>query len=208
MIRIIVADDHALIRSGLRLAFSDYKELCLVTEATNGDGTLALCRLHNPDILILDLNMPGTNPIELVKTLKETCPRMKIIILTAYDNEIYVRNLYQLGIKGYILKDEATDVVVEAIRTVYCNQTWFSASVFSKISESLLPSEALTKRELEILEFVGAGKTNGEIAEILLLSERTVRYHLENVLQKMQARNRIEAYSLAVQKGWIISGNF
>jgi DNA-binding NarL/FixJ family response regulator len=206
MIHVIIADDHSLIRYGIRLAFAEDPNLSLIGEAATGTEALQLCQKLLPDILLLDINMPGPSPVELVKTLKASCPKTKIIILTAFDNEIYVRNLYQLGIKGYILKDEATDVLSEAIRSVMAGRPWFSESISQKISTTTLVEDMLSDRELEVLELVGAGKTNEQIGENLCLSERTIRYHIENIMHKLHVSNRVEAFALASERGWIKKG--
>jgi DNA-binding NarL/FixJ family response regulator len=204
MIRVIIADDHSLIRYGIRLAFADDPSLSLVGEAATGDETLQLCQKLQPDVLLLDIRMgDDTSPIDTVKTLKTLCPKTKIIILTAFDNEIYIRNLHQLGVKGYILKDEATDVLSEAIHTVMNGQTWFSAVVSQKISQTIPPDDMLSEREMEVLELVGEGKTNEQIGETLCLSERTIRYHIENIMHKLHVNNRVEAFALAMERGWM-----
>ena len=205
-IRVALADDHPLIRAGIRSAISDEPDLLLVGEASNGQEAWNLCDQQEVDVLVLDLSMPGPHPKETVTYLNEKHPHLAILILTAFDSDIYIKTLVTLGIKGYILKDEATDTLVNAIRAVSQGGTWFSSRAYNKITNILSnpgnPGE-LTARELEILALLKAGSTNKEAAYRLNLTERTIRFHVENIVHKLHVKNRVEAVAYAVEKGWI-----
>jgi DNA-binding NarL/FixJ family response regulator len=204
-IRMLLADDHPFIRSGIRAELAEADDILVVGEAGSADEVMARCPELWLDVLVLDLSMPGPPPRETVAFLKQHCPDLKILVLTAYQEEAYIRGLVALGVKGYVLKDEATEALVDAIHAVQRGDTWFSQSVLEKlISDGQRVGEiALTTRELEILKLLRQGLTNKEIAYQLRIAERTVRYHVENLLDKLQARNRPEAVANAIRMGWL-----
>lgn len=204
-IRVLLADDHPFIRSGIRAELAEEDDILVVGEAGSADEVMSRCPELWLDVLVLDLSMPGPPPRETVAFLKQHCPDLKILVLTAYQEEAYIRGLVGLGVKGYVLKDEATEALVDAIHAVQRGDTWFSQSVLEKLSSDgqRVGEVALTTRELEILKMLRQGLTNKEIAYQLRIAERTVRYHVENLLEKLQARNRPEAVANAIRAGWL-----
>lgn len=205
-IRVLLADDHPFIRAGIQAELAEEADILVVGEAGSADEVMARCPNLWLDVLVLDLSMPGPPPRETVAFLKQHCPDLKILVLTAYQEEAYINGLVALGVKGYVLKDEATEALVDAIHAVYQGGTWFSQSVLEKIAGCKAEGSreiALTTRELEILKLLRQGLTNKEIAYQLRIAERTVRYHVENLLEKLNARNRPEAVANAIQKGWL-----
>jgi len=202
-IRILHADDHPLIRAGIRTTLSTEPEFIVVGEACDGNEAQAMSLDLRPDVLLLDLSMPGASAEETIRILKTACADIKIFILTAFDNDIYIRALLEAEISGYILKDEAAEVVIQAIRTVMHGGKWFSQVIMEKMANVPNFEDALTGREFEVLQLAGEGKSNAQIGEELCITERTVRKHLENIMQKMQVNNRTEAVKTAIQKGWI-----
>lgn len=204
-IRVLLADDHPFIRSGIRAELAEEDDILVVGEAGSAEEVMARCPELWLDVLVLDLSMPGPPPRETVAFLKQHCPDLKILVLTAFQEEAYIRGLVALGVKGYVLKDEATEALVDAIHAVQRGETWFSQSVLEKLSSGGqgVGEVSLTTRELEILKLLRQGLTNKEIAYHLRIAERTVRYHVENLLDKLQARNRPEAVANAIQKGWL-----
>lgn len=204
-IRVLLADDHPFIRSGIRAELAEEDDILVVGEAGSADEVMTRCPELWLDVLVLDLSMPGPPPRETVAFLKQHCPDLKILVLTAYQEEAYIRGLVALGVKGYVLKDEATEALVDAIHAVQRGDTWFSQSVLEKLSSGAqkVGEVALTTRELEILKLLRQGLTNKEIAYQLRIAERTVRYHVENLLEKLQARNRPEAVANAIRAGWL-----
>ena len=141
MIKILLADDHPLIRTGLRTTLEQETDLVVVGEATNGIETQRLCQELSPDILLLDLGMPGPSPTTTVNFILAQCPQVKIIMLTAYDDEVYVRNLVGLGVAGYVLKDEAPETLVRAIRAGLEGDTWFSRRVIDILARPAAKSD-------------------------------------------------------------------
>jgi len=155
------------------------------------------------------MNMPSLPAFETVAYLREHCPQVKVVMLTAYDDDLYVHGLVAAGVAGYVLKDEIEEAVVRAIRTVMQGDTWFSRTVVEKLARPA-PSEAppaekpaLTDRELEVLRLAAQGKTNKEIAQKLGIRPRTVAFHVEKLLTKLGSSNRAEAVAKAIQCGWI-----
>ena len=206
-IRVVLADDHPLIRSGIRAEFINESDIELLTEASNGKEAQDVCLQTEVDVLILDLSMPGPSARETVELLRKERPHLSILILTAFEDPIYIRALVSLGVKGYVLKDEATEVIVDAVRTVYHGGRSFSQRVIEKILEPVEPTTGtqphLSVKEIKLLSFLKDGCTTREIGDKMSISERTVRYHLENILQKLNAKNRTEAVANAISNNLI-----
>jgi DNA-binding NarL/FixJ family response regulator len=194
-------------RAGIRATLAAEPDLALVGEAADGAEAQRLCRELEPDVLLLDLNMPGPSAFETVAFLREHCPQVKVVMLTAYDDDAYVHGLVAAGVAGYVLKDEIEEAVVRAIHTVMQGDTWFSRSVVEKLARPAtreappVEKPALTKRELEVLKLVAKGYTNIQIGETLSISERTVRFHLQNIGDKIGVCSRVEAAVWAGQHG-------
>jgi DNA-binding NarL/FixJ family response regulator len=173
-IRILHADDHPLVRAGTHAVLADAVDICVVGEACDGYEAQKLCLELQPDVVLLDLDMPGPSAEETIRTIESSCKGVKIIILTAYDDEGYIRSLLECGIHGYILKNEAVDVIGEAIRTVMHGRFFFSQSIAEKLSDVNRAPNMLTPPEFEVLQLAGAGKSNKGIGEELSITERTV----------------------------------
>ena len=199
MVRIILADDHPLIRAGLHSTLEQEEDLVVVGEATNGAETHRLCQELSPDILLLDLSMPGPSPVTTVRCILEQCPQVKIIMLTAFDDEVFVRNLVGLGVAGYILKDEAPETLIRAIRAALEGDVWFSRRIIDILAKPGAESGCveinchLTDRESEVLHLMAKGHANGQIADALAIAEGTVKNHLVNIYQNLGVHSRAEA---------------
>ena len=182
-------------RSGVRATLEEAADIRVVGEASNGREAQSLCQRLEPDILILDLNMPGPSFLETLTSLKQTVPNVNVLVLTALEEGVYVRSLVKAGIAGYILKDEVPDALISAVRTVQHGGTWFSRAVFSKLHEVNLSDNVLrdlTNRERDVLGLVARGRDNGEIAGELGLAEQTVRNYVSRIYEKVGVRSRVE----------------
>ncbi len=203
-IRVVLADDHPLVCDGLCARLTSEPDLMLVGVATDGHAVQRLCQELHPDVLLLDLHMPGPSPFETVPWLREHCPETKVLVLTAYDADAYVRRLVAAGVAGYVLKDETTRTVVAAIRAVMAGGTWFSRSVVAKLAAKPDPVECcsdpgLTQREVAVIQLMVRGKTEQEIGQELGIAERTVRYHLHHIYDKLSVNTRVEAAAQAIR---------
>ncbi len=206
--RILIADDHPIVRSGIRAEISRHADLEVVGEATNGDDVLPLVATLSPDVVLLDVNMPGKRTIEILTELQKTGGKCKVLILTAYGDTATILGVLRSGATGYVLKDEDPFSIPEAIRTVIGGGIWVSETVSQQLAvldvqANRGKAEILTNREHQVLTLVAAGKTNREIALLLCTTDRTVEFHIGNILQKFDVKKRIEAVLWAREKGLI-----
>jgi DNA-binding NarL/FixJ family response regulator len=206
-IRVLLADDHPLVRAGIRSTLMAEQDLALVGEAATGDEARRLCAELCPDVLLLDLSMPGPPPAETVAYLREHCPQAKVVALTAYDDDVYIHSLIEAGAMGYVLKDEAAAAVVRAIRAVHQGDTWFSRPVIEKLAQLETAKAArneslgLTERERRILRLIALGQDNASIAAELSLAEQTVRNYVSHLYAKLDVSSRTEAALWARRHG-------
>ena len=211
-IKIIIADDHALIRQGICKVLELDKDLLVVAEVSNGIDLLEKMAEFAADIILLDINMPGENGIELTKKIKEKYSKVKIIILTIHDDEDYIFEAYKAGASGYILKDVDPDELIRAVKTVYTGIPYIHPSISEKVlnvvsrrreEENSLssPCRLLSERELEVLSLLASGLSNKEIASQLFISEKTVKNHVSNILKKLGVKDRTQAAVLAIKEG-------
>ena len=205
-IRVLLADDHPLVRSGIRATLADEPEVALVGEATDGHEAQQMCSALRPDIMLLDLSMPGPSPLETIAYVRANCGDAKVLILTAYDDDTYLRGLMGAGIDGYLLKDEATEALLNAIVTVHGGGIWFSDSVAQKMSDwrGGVKNTAfdLTRREEEMLAGIAQGWDNRRIADEYALAEQTVRNYISRIYDKLNLHSRAEVVVWARQQGF------
>ena len=207
-IRVIIADDHPIVRSGVRNELTRHNDLEVVGEALNGDDALSLVYTLQPDILLLDIHMPGKRANDIVQELKAQAAFCRILVLSAHGDIPTIIGMLKAGVNGYILKDEDPMVISEAIRAVQLGDTWLSPGVSDRLSSILSESDEpnsgsnqLTKRELQVLQAISSGGTSREIAIQLHMAERTVEFHITNLLRKLGAKGRLEAAMKAKELG-------
>ena len=213
-IKILVADDHSVVREGLRALFSRAPEFTVVAEASDGEELLARVGEYRPDIAIIDISMPKLSGAEAVRRLKEAYPGTGILILTIHDNEEYVCQMLMAGAQGYVLKDAGKQELFNAVKAVNAGQRFLSPGISRLIIDEFVkrsldtrpPSHdlsggSLTSRETEILGYIAGGMTNAEIAEKLFLSIRTVNSHRTNMMQKLNIHNTARLVRYAVENG-------
>jgi len=205
-IRVVIADDHPLVLQGIRETIRQANDIALVGEARRGDEVQNLCQKLQPDVLLLDLQMPGPSAIETTTVLHSRCPRLRVVILTAYDDAIYIHRMIAAGIAGYVLKDEVTESIPTAIRSVMQGGAWFSRRVLNISAHGNLASSpatggepVLSEFEQQLLRHLMAGLRDKEIAETLRLSARRVRDELS---RKLYATLGVETRTQAVAWGW------
>lgn len=213
-VRILVADDHALIREGLRKILEFEDDLQVVGESGDGPTTLAKARQLKPDVVTLDVSMPGMSGLDVARTLREELPGVKVIILTMHDDQDCLLNAVRAGGQAYLLKDSEPDKLIEAIRTVHQGGTYFPPELvghlvqdYRKVTgEVAAAGEALTRirgqlteRESEILKLIAQGANNREIADQLFISEKTVKNHVSSILRKLELDDRTKAAVFALK---------
>jgi NarL family two-component system response regulator LiaR len=208
-IRVLIADDHPLVRNGVRLLLDTVEDIALVGEAANGYEALDLARSLRPDILLLDLVMPQMDGLEVLKRIKEDLPDVRVLVVTSFADDDKVFSAIRAGALGYFLKEASPDLMVQAIRDVYRGELWLHPTVARKVIRGLseppkgLPrtESPLTARELDVLRLIARGLSNQAIADELVLSVTTVRYHVSHILNKLHLASRTQAALYAVQEG-------
>ena len=205
-IRVLLADDHPLVRSGIRATLANEPGVEFVGEATDGNEAQQMCLELRPDLMLLDLSMPGPSPLETIAYVREQREGTKILILTAYDDDAYIRGLMGAGIDGYLLKDEATEALMNAVQAIHSGGTWFSRSVAQKMFEWRSGEKSaafdLTRREEEMLAGIAQGWDNKRIAEEYTLAEQTVRNYISRIYDKLNLHSRAEVVVWARQQGF------
>ena len=202
-VRVMIVDDHAVVRSGLGAFFVAYPDLELIGEAENGAEAVVRCGLLKPDVILMDLIMPGIDGVTATRQIKEKFPDVKVIALTSFQEDDLVQGALQAGAIGYLMKNVTPRELAAAIRTAYQGKMTLSpeaAQILVQSRTKLQEFEELTDREREVLKLMVDGLNNTEIADRLTISLSTVKYHISNILGKLGVENRVSAVTLAIQK--------
>jgi DNA-binding NarL/FixJ family response regulator len=208
-IRVLLADDHHIVRAGIRQLLESAADIQVIAEAGDGLEAQALIQQHKPDVAVLDIQMPKASGIEVTRWVRAHLPEVGVLILTAYDDDPYVMAVLQAGANGYVLKTARTEELIQAVRDVHEGKSALDAVVTRKLMSALFrrsektPIEPLTDRELEVLRLAAKGFTNKAIGVQLGISDRTVQGHLAHIFAKLQASSRTEAVMRAVSLGLI-----
>ncbi len=208
-IRVLIVDDHHVVRRGLLFFLKTQKDIEIVAEATNGKEAVELVKEYKPNVVLMDLVMPEMDGIEATKIIKELYPSTNVIILTSFSDKDYVIPAIRAGATGYQLKDVEPDELVKAIRAVHLGENQLHPKVTTHVMTHLMHGDKsqsnsldeLTKRELEVLAEIARGKSNKEIASSLVITEKTVKTHVSNILSKLQLQDRTQAALYAVKNG-------
>jgi DNA-binding NarL/FixJ family response regulator len=206
MIRILIADDHAIVRRGLRQILEESLEMKVVAEAANGADALHWIRANDCDVALLDISMPGRSGIEVLKQLREEKPKLPVLILSIYPEDQYAVRLIKAGAAGYLTKESAPTEVVEAVRRVASGKKYISLTVAEMLADEIgapdekLPHQTLSDREYQVFLLFASAKTATEIAVVLALSVKTVSTHRHRILEKMRLRNNAELMHYAIEK--------
>ena len=225
IIKIVIIDDHQLFREGVKRILAMENNFDVVAEGDDGSTAIALVEEHSPDVILMDINMPKVNGVEATKQLIEKFPNVKVLILSIHDDETYVTHVLKTGAAGYLLKEMDADALIEAVKVVadggayihpkvthnlineyrrLATDTTPEAEIGFREVEYRRPLHVLTRRECEVLQLMTDGKSNRSIGEILFISEKTVKNHVSNILQKMNVKDRTQAVVEAIKNGWVM----
>lgn len=211
-LRIFLADDHAVMREGLRSLVNAQSDMNVVGEADNGRTALLKARELQPDVVIMDVSMPELNGIQVTERLKRICQNITVLVLTAHDDSGYLRQLLEVGASGYVLKKAAAEELINAIRVVAAGGTYLDPTLAGKVVGGYLgkrrlrgtqQGHELSDREAEVLRLVAWGYTNKEIAGYLSISVKTVETHKANLMDKLDLKSRVEMVRYALRQGWL-----
>lgn len=209
-IRVLLADDHHIVREGIRQLLESANDIQVIAEAGDGEEAESLIEKHKPDVAVLDIQMPKASGIEVTRWVRSHTPEVGVLILTAYNDDPYIMAVLQAGANGYVLKTAKTDDLIQAVRDVHQGKSALDPSVTRKLMSNLFQRpernpavEPLTDRELDVLRLAAKGFTNKAIGVQLNISDRTVQGHLAHIFAKLQANSRTEAVMRAVSLGWI-----
>jgi DNA-binding NarL/FixJ family response regulator len=202
-IRVLVVDNHPVVRSGLRGMIGDEPDLEIIGEASSGEEAVAIAGLTNPDVVLMDLRMPGMDGAVATRLITTRQPNVRVLILTMYDNDTDIVPAVEAGAAGYLLKDAAREEVTDAIRAAMRGETVLAPPVAAKLVRHVRApgAAALSAREIEVLSHVATGSTNADIAARLVISEATVKTHLVRIYTKLGVGDRTAAVTLAMQRG-------
>jgi DNA-binding NarL/FixJ family response regulator len=219
MITVLLADDQALVREGFRALIDRELDMSVLAEAENGDQAVQLARQHRPDVVLMDIRMPGTDGLQATtQLLAENATQLKVLILTTFDQDDYLYQALRAGASGFLLKDVRQAQLINAIRTVHAGEALLAPVITRRLIEHFCRRPApiamgqsstlrmLTPRELDILTYMARGLSNAELAERLFLSESTIKTHVGRVLHKIQARDRVQAVVFAYEAGLVEPG--
>lgn len=204
-IRIVIADDHAVVRSGLRLLLEAEQDFEVVAEAGDVEAARRYVHGHHPAVLVLDLNMPGGSSLDAIPAIRGECPETQIVVLTMQEEPAFARQALGAGAVGYVLKEAADGELVAAVRRAAVGETYLNPSLGARIAREPPsgPPDDLSEREVEVLRLIALGHTNAEIAAQLYLSVRTVETHRSHIQQKLRVSSRAELVGYALQRGLV-----
>lgn len=201
-IRILIADDHSVVREGLVSLVKRKSDMSVVAEASNGREAVDLWKAHRPDVTLLDLRMPELDGVGAIKEIRGLDENAHIVVLTTFDGDEDIYRAIKAGAKGYLLKDTAREALMECIRTVHAGETCIPPTLAAKLADRV-SGEALSAREIEVLQRVAAGNSNKEIGAQLFISEGTVKTHVKSIFSKLDVVSRTEAVATATRRGLI-----
>jgi two-component system NarL family response regulator len=200
-IRILIAEDHAIVRDGLTSVLDFQPDMLVVGHAKNGREAIDRFRELKPDLLLMDLAMPELDGVAAIRAICSETAEARVLVLTTYDGDETIFRALENGAKGYLLKDCSTADLLAAIRKVCAGGTHVSERAAARLAERAMAGGGLSPREVEVLKLIAAGKSNKEIADLLFVSEGTVKTHVLNIHQKLDVRDRTEAVVVAIKRG-------
>ncbi|MGE5329974.1 MAG: response regulator [Deltaproteobacteria bacterium] len=208
-ISVLIADDHSLMRQGLKQIIELEEDIKVIGQATNGQEAIDMAKSLNPDVILMDINMPILNGLQAIKEIRDSGMDVKIVVLTIHEDRDYLFKTLQLGANAYVLKDAESNILINAIRTVFNGQNYIQHTMtselvkeFNRISRNDKqkgPEHSLTQREIEVLELIAEGMLNKNIAKTLFISEKTVKNHVSNIFKKLNVTDRTQAAIYALK---------
>ena len=211
-LRIMLAEDHETVREGLRLIINAQQDMEVCAEADNGTTAIEIAQTLQPDVVVMDITMPGLNGLQATKKLRRLCPQMKILALTRHTDDGYLQELLRAGASGYVLKQSSSEELIRAIRAIAAGGNYLDPAIAGRVMSGFgkrqlrgdSPSNAkLSEREIEVLRQIAWGYSNKEIAAALSLSVKTVEAHKANAMRKLNIDSRIEIVRFAILQGWL-----
>jgi DNA-binding NarL/FixJ family response regulator len=211
-LRILLADDHVTVRQGLKMLIESQRDMTVVSEASDGTAAVEQARALRPDVVVMDISMPGMNGLVATRTLKSIQPDSVIVILTRHGDDAYLEELLRAGADGYVLKQSAASELVQAIRATAAHHQYLDSALTARVTAGFLAKSgrrtqatgvSLSDREAEVLRLIAAGYSNKEIAAQLELSVKTVEVHKANASRKLGLRGRIDIVKYALLQGWL-----
>jgi two-component system response regulator NreC len=212
-IRVVIAEDHTIVRKGIKLLLKNSSAMKIVDEVESGKEAIQSVKNEQPDVVLMDISMPGLNGLEATRKIKKEHSDTRVLILTVHTSDKYVSKILRCGASGYILKTAAPKELIKAIKTVVKGEKYFSSSISSKIIDKLIKGKLgeagstegnlLTNREVEILQLISEGYTNKEIAGELHISVKTVESHRSNIMEKLDLHSPVELTKYAIEEGII-----
>jgi DNA-binding NarL/FixJ family response regulator len=210
-VRVLLADDHVVVRHGLKLLIDSQPDMTVVGEASDGDTAVQSAIELKPDVIVMDISMPGTNGLVATRTLKQRQPDLAIVTLTRHGDDAYLQELLRAGVSAYVLKQSAPTELLQAIRAAAAGAQYLDSALTSRVTAAFLgkprrdarPSAAVSERESEVLRLIASGYSNKEIASRLSLSVKTVETHKANAMRKLDLNGRIDIVKYAVLQGWL-----
>ena len=209
MIKVLLTDDHALVRTGIRRLLEDSGEVRIVGEADCGETSLKLAQELTPDVILMDVNMPGIGGVEACRRILQRNPAQKIIVLTIHNEQTFPKRMLEIGAKGYLTKECGVEEMLAAIRQVYRGGAYIAPSIAQQLALSLLPGnesnpiDRLSRREFQVMLMISHGLTNAEISEKLCLSPKTISTYRLRLLEKLGAQNEVDLIKIAVEQGMV-----
>jgi len=215
-IRVLLVDDHTLVREGFAKMLELEPDIEVVGQAANAEDAIALVKKNNPEIVLMDVRLSEDSGIDATKRIKEECPKVEVIFLSMYNEDEYIFEAIKAGASGYVLKDISKEELVRAIRVVHSGESLIQPSLAKKVlkefahlatepphSQTKTPLREISDRELEVLKYVSNGRSNKQIADTLLISETTVKAHLRSIFRKLEVNDRAQAVAYAMRKGLV-----
>lgn len=208
-IKVVIVDDHPIVRKGLKALLKSEKSIKVVADYSNGLSAISCCKSFNPDVMLLDVKMPDCMGYDIISDIKKISPQIKIVILTAYDDKEYVEQSIKAGANGFVLKDIDKQELIKVIRTVNSGKTFIDPNIARTVINSVLKDvneaciESLTSREIEVLHLMSKGLTNAQIAKNLCITSNTAKAHVASIIKKLDASSRTDAVVRAISLGLV-----